>query len=167
MKIRLIRFAALVLAICSALALASCSGAEKCRIEDDVYKDLNVKFALRNRTQGALYGDVWENGEDVPLERTFVINTKEEFNSTFMTSPFDSEIDFEKETVVVYTFTAVYHREIKVKSFKVNDNGATLCLEWVKPSGGVGVGDASVPYQRWVAVRTAKLASDNVTVVME
>ena len=167
MKNKIIKLVALMLAICGALALASCSGAEKCRIEDDVYKDLNVKFALRNRTQGALYGDVWENGEDVPLDRTFVINTKEEFESIFMTSPFDSEVDFEKETVIVYTFTAVYHREIRVKSFKVNDNGATLCLEWVKPASVVGSGDASVPYQRCVAVRTAKLASDNVTVVME
>ena len=158
---------ALLLAFGGSLSLASCSGAGKCKIEDDVYKDLNVKFALRNRTQGALYGDLWENGEDVPLDRTFVINTKEEYDSTFMTTPFDSEIDFDKETVIVYTFTAVYHRDIKVKSFEVNDNGATLCIEWVEPSGGAPVGDASVPYQRCVAVRTAKLASDNVTVVME
>ena len=112
-----------------------------------------------------VYGAYDENGEEnydenTPKSRTYLIKNQDELDEVF--SEF-SEIDFEKEMVLVYCYRTIYIRKQVLE--KVVLDGNVLNVEFNVVKGKIGHADASAPSIRMLVVKLDKLdiAEVNVT----
>ncbi len=125
---------------------------------------IDKTFYDQNYTYGAYYND-YDDGktklDDVsyPKERAFLITNQQEYDRVFA-SDADLNVDFSSEMLAVYTFTAEYVREIRIDEVAVDGQKLYIDLSMIKPRQGVG--DAVMPYQRYVVI---KLDKTNVTEV--
>ena len=130
------------------------------KLYDNATKWINEDFIKNNFTSGAFYDDM-QTDESYPSSRTIIIKSNEEKLSCF-NSEFDVEVNFEKEMLIVYTWTTVYHRDCRLKSLKVTDD--VLCINYSFAPVAIGVGDASRPFQRWVIIKLDLLPITSVQV---
>lgn len=140
-------------------------------INGDATELIDESFYHENYTYDADYlidGEyVWINDPSYSKERIFVIASSEEYNAVFSENA-KINVDFSKEMLIVYTFTAHYTREIRIKGISVKDNECTLNLKMIKPFTFFwGMGDACRPYQRYVVVKMNKVDVEKVNVTLK
>ena len=104
-----------------------------------------------------IYGAYGENGEEnydenTPKSRTYILKNQDELDEVF--SEF-SEIDFEKEMVLVYCYRTIYIRKQVLE--KVVLDGTILNVEFNVVKGKMGHADASAPSRRMLVLKLDKL----------
>ena len=112
-------------------------------------------FYDANYTRGAYYdGGAFLADESYPASRSFVIRTNEEYENVFSREAvFD--VDFSREMLVIYTFTAHYVRPVVISDFSVESDCLRIELSMQKKRGLFSQsGDACMPFQRYVIIRT-------------
>lgn len=135
--------------------LVGCGGAKyHAKLYSKAKSWVDEEFLKENRVYGAAYrnedyvegvSDVYDEffwDETAPRTRTFVIKTKEEYQSIFTKSTV--EVDFEKKIVILFTFTDDSPREYKLKNIKLDDQ--TLCIYYKLRY--TSFNDTVEPYQR-------------------
>ena len=111
-----------------------------------------------------VYGAYDENGEEkydenTPKSRTYILKNQDELDEVF--SEF-SEIDFEKEMVLVYCYRTIYIRKQVLE--KVVLDGNVLNVEFNVVKGKIGHADASAPHRRILVVKLDKLDIEEVKI---
>ncbi len=109
----------------------------------------------------------WGNSEEAdphPKTRVFLVKDREQYEAIFREDADGVRVDFNSQMLVVYTFSTVYHRENKLTDLTLQDGVLTVTYRMETPNKlfGVGVGDASQPYQRWFVVKLDRLEVDTV-----
>lgn len=105
-----------------------------------------------------------DNLEDskYPTERAFIVKNEEEYDKIFKENADNCDINFDAQMLIVYTFITIYHRNNSLVSLEAVEDVLTITYKMEKKSG---VGDASIPYQRWFVVRLDMLSVDSVVFV--
>ena len=104
-----------------------------------------------------IYGAYGENGEEnydenTPKSRTYILKNQDELDEVF--SEF-SQIDFEKEMVLVYCYRTIYIRKQVLE--KVVLDGTILNVEFNVVKGKMGHADASALSRRMLVLKLDKL----------
>lgn len=110
---------------------------------------INEDFAKNNlvRTLG-------DPENDYPKSLVFIVDNQEDYNQIFNENAAPINVDFDKQMLVVYTFSTEYHRSNTIESIIVENDVLKITYQMEKKQG---VGDASMPYQRWFVVKLEKL----------
>lgn len=140
-------------------------------INGDATELIDEGFYHENYTCDAYYlidGEyVRLNDPSYPKERIFVITSSEEYDAIFSENA-NINVDFSKEMLIVYTFTAQYTREIRINGISIKDNECTLSLKMIKPFTFFWlIGDHAMPYQRYVVVKMNKVDVKKVNVTLK
>ena len=115
---------------------------------------INEDFANNNIVRR--YG----NPEDeYPKTLTFIVDTQEEYHQTFHESANELSVDFNTQMLVVYTFSAINHRNNTIKNLNLEEDVLTITYEMEKK---YFIGDTCQPYQRWFVVKIDKLPISSV-----
>ena len=130
--------------------LVGCSVKYNAVLYDNAVEWINTEFANENLTRGIHYEPDFYTDETYPSERTFIVNNREKYDEIFISGLKELDIDFDMQMLVVYTFTTVYHRNNRIKKTEVKNQVLTISY---KMEEKFGVGDASMPYQRWFVVK--------------
>lgn len=153
-------------------ALTGCSkvGYNATVLNGNASEWINKDFYGRSHTRGALYeGENDPEDEANPESRFCVVRSREDQAAVF-TEEAPIEVDYSREMLVVYTFTSIYVREIRIKEAKIESGELKLVLEMKKPFGGdlnIFVADACAPFQRYVVVKLDRQEISNVEVTLE
>lgn len=159
--------------ICAALAVlaflfCACAGKGGEVVNGDASAEwFRAEFIEANQVGGNLAQG--EGAAELPAERAFLLTSQEEYDAVFAPGA-GITVDFETEDLILFTFEAVYRREITVKDRKTVDGTSELTLEMRDPNRklfGMTVGDACTPYQRFVIIRTEKSGADAVRVTLK
>ncbi len=127
---------------------------------DDVNDCIKESFAKESLIRNVYYNDsgydevIIIEDETVPENRTFIVNTQDAYNEIFVADIEFFDVDFKTQMLIVYTFKAINHRKINIAGIKLQDS--SLNIEYKSPYKH-GIGDTSVPYQRWIVVKLDKL----------
>ena len=109
---------------------------------------------------GFTFNDSWLDSNNDPIQnKTFVIDSREALDELFTDF---KEIDFDKETVIVYCYTTIYVREQKLE--KVSLENGVLSIEFDVVDGRPGAGDATAPQTRACVICLDKVAATNVII---
>lgn len=127
---------------------------------DDAVGWIREDFIQNNLTSGAFYNDV-QISDSYPDSRVFLIRSSEE-GLKCLNRNFDIEVDYEQEMLIVYTWTTEYHRDYKIEKIEVTKD--TLYVNCKLEPAGIGVGDASMPFQRWLIIKLDLLPISSVLV---
>lgn len=148
---KIISFCVMFLIVC----ITGCSTIKyHAKLYDNAIEWIKEDFIKSNPTSGAFYDDM-QTDESYPASRTMIIKSEEEKLGCFNNN-FDVEVDFEKEMLIIYTWTTVYHRDCRLKGLKVTDG--ILWISYSFAPVAIGVGDVSRPFQRWVIIKLDLLA---------
>lgn len=129
--------------------------ASVCEMENDSFND---DFLNNNKVRGALYdGILSTDNESLPSQRTFIIDNETDYNSIF--KPSAPSVNFDSETIIVYTYTAINLRKVKMSKVTISDKSIKIELKEEKVR--VGVGDSRVPYQRFLVINLSKVDISN------
>lgn len=120
---------------------------------DDVNEWIDEDFSTTNLTYGAYYDDVLLEDDSYPVARDFILCSQQECEGVIKNLS-ELNVNFEEEMLILYTFTTVYHRDIKLKNIEVTDDVLKISLQFDKKSG---VGDAAMPYQRFLILKLERL----------
>lgn len=88
-----------------------------------------------------------------PKPFNVIIKTEDEFNSAFGDAPEEISVNFSKESLIICAFTTEYHRQITLESIKADDGALIIEYKMKSPSGFFSVGDAAMPFERFVAIK--------------
>ncbi|WP_285819603.1 hypothetical protein [Bacteroides acidifaciens] len=141
-----------VIIIMSLISLVGC-GRNKynASLFDDAGGWIKEEFANDNLICGVYYEDMDFIADDsYPKARTFIVDNQEKYDQILLADITELDVNFEKQMLVVYTFTTIYHRKNSIKNLSVHNQ--TLNINY-KMESKFGVGDASQPYQRWFVVK--------------
>lgn len=110
-------------------------------------------FLHNNMPKGTIIGGEYEYcDESSPETITKIIKTREQFDEAF--NEFPTEVDFEKEMVIVYIFvTLVPSRRYYLEKLKLKDNVLHIGFKEEKPRGP----DVAPPRQRCFAIKMNKV----------
>lgn len=122
-------------------------------LSDNAREWVKDEFADDNPTKG-----LNANGS-YPESRTFIIDTQEKYDEILLSDIDELNIDFEKQMLVVYNFTTIYHRKYYLSG--LNADNRVLSINY-KMETKSGTGDASLPYQRWFVIKLDNLDIDSV-----
>ena len=115
-------------------------------------------FIKSNRTYGALYwNEIGELVEDItsPKFRTFIVTEKAQLEDIFSVYP---DIDLEKNMIVMYVFTAIYVRALKITNITLFNEKLKIDFKYQK--GKPDHNDATSPQTRFLVLRMNKLDID-------
>ena len=92
--------------------------------------------------------------ENYPESRSFIITDRSSFEEIIIEDFKGFEVDFDKEMLLVYTFTTEYVLPAKIADMELNDKTLTVNynIQLV-----MGAGSARRPFQRWFIVKLNKL----------
>ncbi len=151
--------------IISLCVLAGC-GNNSIKYNAVLYDNANdwirEEFLNENRTRGAYFdigGEINSADKSNPKSRTFIVDNQEEYDEIFISDLNEFDFDFDNQMLIVFTFTTIYHRNNKIKSLDMQNGILKINYKMESKSG---VGDASVPYQRWFVVKLDLLNIDSV-----
>ena len=147
---------------------ASCSSVRyEAEINSYANDCFSEDFLMENITRGSYYRnpDYIENssdymekylvaGDDVPIDRTFIITSEDEFNT--VCPHYGKSVDFTKEMVIVYIFSDEYGcRDYRIKTITESNQKLhiTLQLERRLP----GLADCMEPSQRCILIQMKKI----------
>ena len=147
---------------CAAGVLTACNEAKKYHAEfyDDVEEFMNDEFLKENRVGKAYYpNEYYIEGiterffydEISPRTRTFIVDDEESFAQMF--NVFPVEIDFEKQTLIVYMFRVINGRSHYMNKLQVE--GGILRVK-IKEENRKS-DDTTMPGRKCVAVVIDKL----------
>lgn len=153
-----------IMALACLFCLAGCGNKYNAEIVSDSYNNsgewLNEDFVKNNYT-------AWSNHEGVlidgsfPKSRTFVIKSEEE-KCKILNGSFDVEVNFEREMLIVYTWTIDNIRPCYIKSVKLKDD--VLYINFYVEPLPPGHGGACMPYQRWFVIKLDLLSITSVEI---
>ncbi len=126
-------------------------------LNDDAADSVSRDFYDNNRVSGAYYDGTASVDSEYPSSRTFLIGSAEEYEEIFSQAT-DQAIDFQSSAIVVYTFADICKREVRIKKISTSEDSITIVLTHKKAPSGVG--DACIPYQRYVVI---ELSENNYT----
>lgn len=92
--------------------------------------------------------------ETYPESRTFIVENSEVYNRIFNNDIENFDVDFNKQMLIVYTFRAINHRNLKLISVNLQDAILRITFESISKSG---IGDTCMPYQRWIVIKLDKI----------
>jgi len=143
-----------VLTVCIPISLCALAG---CMLPYsatgiDTPLEFREDFLEVNRT----YGAVWPYDETIPKFRTFIITEKARLDEVFSVYP---EIDFEQEMVLMYGFTSICPRKIKITNITLDKKKLKINFKY---KAGNGSNDTSAPRTRFLVIRMDKLDIDTV-----
>ena len=167
-KLRFIAvFLAMIAIVCS---FAGCSDKQKYNVKmyNISSESIDEEFARENRISGSSFDCANENessevhnSDELPSFRTFVIKDKQTYDCVFKGQPI--VVNFDKEVIVLYTFTDCYrNRNYTVDKIVVDNANLVVNYKldisfWEQVSSlFVPVGDASGPFQRFLALQIEK-----------
>jgi hypothetical protein len=137
-------------------SLGGCGNKYEAVLYDDAGEWLNMEFRSANLTYGTVYfeGEELDSEESLsyPESRIHIIKTQEEFEDIFL--EFSSEINFEKEMLLIYVFTDTFSNKYKIKNTTFNDGvlkiacGIRFIPTW---------GNSRAPAQRFFAIKMKTL----------
>ena len=153
-----------------ACLFAGCSDKQKYNVKmyNISSESIDEEFASENRISGSSFdyaneneGCEVHNSDELPPFRTFVIKDKQTYDCVFKDEPI--VVNFDKEVIVLYTFTDCY-RNRNYTVDKITGDNANLVVNykldisfWEQVSSlFVPVGDASGPFQRFLALKIEK-----------
>ena len=130
--------------------------------DKDVEEWLDEAFLKENPISGARYPNENYTGPhgsepstirypDAPKTRVFIITDGEEYEKII--PHYSIEVDFEKQMVILYTFSVDSSRDFNLKSVKVNDGALTVKIK----QEASNVLDGSMPGQGWVMLTMKKM----------
>jgi hypothetical protein len=109
---------------------------------------------------GFTFNESWlDSNNELTESKTFVIESQEALDEIFTDF---KEIDFDKETVIVYCYTTIYVREQKLEKASL-ENGV-LSIEFDVVDGRPGTGDATAPQKRACVICLDKVATTKVNI---
>lgn len=167
-KLRFIAvFLAMIAIVCS---FAGCSDKQKYNVKmyNISSESIDEEFARENRISGSSFDYANENessevhnSDGLPSFRTFVIKDKQTYDCVFKDQPI--VVNFDKEVIVLYTFTDCYrNRNYTVDKIVVDNTNLVVNYKldisfWEQVSSlFVPVEDASGPFQRFLALKIEK-----------
>ena len=113
------------------------------------------EFAENNKIKG-LYEYNDPDRENAPETLTFIINDDETFDEMFVNAPF--EVDFEKETVFLYSVCSVIPtKEYSVDDITVDGERIYIDIHPITPKGSPDGSYGCQIFQRWIAVKMKKI----------
>jgi len=129
------------------------------------------EFIKQNMIKGISYivGEKIEDGnkqyeylkdENAPISRAFIVNEQVTYDEIFSES---QQIDFEKETYVIYLFPSTTSREQFITDIKLN--GETLTVSFATKKAENGHKDSHEPLTRYLVVKMTKLEINKVEFV--
>ena len=144
---------AVLLMLCMSISLVGCGKIDHNAI---IIAD-GITYQEEWLKENHVYGAYDENGEEnydenTPKSRTYILKNQDELDEVF--SEF-SEIDFEKEMVLVYCYRTIYIRKQVLE--KVVLDGTILNVEFNVVKGKMGHADASAPSRRMLVLKLDKL----------
>lgn len=124
---------------------------------DDACEWIKESFQEDNKTSDM------PSVDNIPSNRTFLINNISSFNQTFIEeTPFKA--DFNKNIYVVHTFTSVYRTQYYLTDLKLKSRCLSATYRRKNSLISFGSGNACQPYQRWFVVKLNRLEIDTVDV---
>lgn len=156
-----------VIVCCLAFSLFGCSNlsynAKLYNADTWINNDFADNSLIRNVYYSQSDSDekFFSDDETCPESRTFIIENLEEHNTIF-NNDIDIEdlnVDFNKQMLIVYTFRATDHRNLKLISVNFQDKILKITFETIFKSG---TGDTSTPYQRWIVIKLDKVGMEAV-----
>ena len=166
-----LKVTALLLAVITLVcSFSGCS--DKVKYKAELYnvdeKFIRTDFAENNRISGSSFdyangneSSEVHNSDELPPFRTFVIKDKQTYDCVFKDGPI--VVNFDKEVIVLYTFTDCYrNRNYTVDKIVVDNANLVVNYKldisfWEQVSSlFVPVGDASGPFQRFLALKIEK-----------
>ena len=147
-----------ILAVVSLLAIATStfSSCSVVRYNAKIYSDIGEKILPSFRENSPIYN---KYNMSAPESRSFIVADESTYNSIFEETAFD--VDFDKEMLLVCTFSDVYKRRYYVDRVSLKENNLNVYIR-IK-SAWPGVKDACQPYQRWLVVKMRSTDIDSVT----
>jgi hypothetical protein len=119
---------------------------------------INDEFANTNLIRNVYYSYddeiFFTEDEDYPLSKTYIVENIEEYDKIFLNNINELNIDFNKQMLIVYSFGAINHRELKLVSTDLQDKILKITFKSISKTG---VGDTSMPYQRWIVIKQDKV----------
>lgn len=109
---------------------------------DDATNWISDEFLVENKVEF--------EGTNYPKTLVFVIKNDDRFQEIFKNEIEDLNINFEKQFLAIYTFSTVYHRKYNLVNIIDKDAIITINFSMEKKNG---IGDASMPYQRWFVIK--------------
>ena len=114
----------------------------------------NAKLYNIYYSQSGSGENVLSDDETYPESRTFIVENSEVYNRIFNNDIENFDVDFNKQMLIVYTFMAINHRNLKLISVNLQDAILRITFESVSKSG---IGDTCIPYQRWIVIKLDKI----------
>ncbi len=143
--------------IVGVLFLAGCARIENkaVLVNDNASGLIDRVFYANNYVRGACYDDTVLEDESYPDSRYFVIRSQDDFDNVFAPGV-AVDADPEGDILLVYTFTSVYVRPIKLKHLYADGGRIFVELSMERSVFEAGVADACSPFQRYVIIRMLK-----------
>lgn len=154
-----------VIICCLAFSLFGCSNLSYNAKLYNAENRINNDFAINNLIRNVYYSQsdsdekFFSDDETYPESRTFIIENLEEYNKIFNNNIEDLNVDFNKQMLIVYTFRATDHRNLKLISVNLQDKLLKITFETIFESG---TGDTSTPYQRWIVIKLDKVEMESI-----
>ncbi len=140
--------------------LVACGNKYNATIYSDTKALFNEDFLKENLTRSSHYfndkGEITASADQsYPKFLTFIVTTQEEYDSKFIEFP--PMVDFEKEMLLIYIFTAIKPNAYEIK--KISLNNETLKIDFIaKRSGGFKFrNDTTIPMQKWLIIKIKKM----------
>ena len=122
-------------------------------IYDNVGEYLNKEFIETMKIQGVSFID---EAKTLPTDRETLILTQEAFNKAFNNTS-NINVDFSRQMVVIYTYTAINQRSISLKEIDYDRKDGSLDID-LRIKRTTKRGDTCEPYQRFLVVVMDKLS---------
>ena len=133
-------------------------------INDNAAESVSQAFYDSHYVSGVYYDGVLSDDSEYPASRTFLISSEEEYEEIF-SSAADPAIDFQSRMIVVYSFADIYKRPLVIKKISASENSITIVLSHKKAPSGVG--DACLPYQRYVVIELSGNNYSDISISVE
>lgn len=153
-----------VMAIFMTFIVAGCGDDNAMPYHSEIYDNavewVDSDFAKNNLIRNVYYyndetGETMNTNDDsYPLLRTFTIKSSDECYKVFVENTENINADFDKQILIVYTFRDINHRKLELIAIELKND--ILQIE-LKSESRHGVGDTSMPYQRWIVVKLDRL----------
>ena len=109
--------------------------------------EMNSDYIMANQTKGAT------GNSALPKDIVNVIESQEELDTAFLAF---SEINFEKEILIVYFYTSTNNRRRELKGIEITEE-KEVRIHFIEVSPGEGIEDACSPKTRPLVVKLDKI----------
>ena len=149
-----------ILLFCTIFSIVGCKGEAYKNIEKyhaEIISDyeMNSDYIMANQTKGAT------GNSALPKDIVNVIESQEELDTAFLAF---SEINFEKEMVIVYFYTSYANREKSLQGITINEGELQINIKTKNPPKGVE--DGRAPTTSWIVIKMDKIEYNLIKIIM-